>query len=189
MNKRIFAAIKLNFNSEIVENINKLKKNLSSEKIKWVDTSHIHLTLFFFGETSGNKVSQISDLLELVCNKYSSFELKTNTLGVFRNFINPTVLWVGLNKCNELELIYNDLLKKIDTLGYKPDYENFSPHITIGRINFVSNLEKFKKIILSKELCFAQTEKISEIILYESILKPTGAQYIELKKYPLISNY
>ena len=49
--KRLFVAIKITPNDEFLKIFQELKQDLKHEKIRWVETRNLHLTLKFFGET------------------------------------------------------------------------------------------------------------------------------------------
>ena len=69
-------------------------------------------------------------------------------------------------------------------LGF--DSQNrFSPHITLGRIKFIKNKQLLNNLIDTYSDVLLQQITVSNIILYESILKPSGAEYRIIEKFDL----
>ena len=50
--KRLFIAIDIPGNKEVLQTFNDFKASLPLNKIKWVDANLFHLTLKFLGDTS-----------------------------------------------------------------------------------------------------------------------------------------
>ena len=63
-NLRTFIGIDIKPSDDLLGVFYKLKNVLKDDSIKWVDTSTLHLTLLFLGETENNQVNQISIELE-----------------------------------------------------------------------------------------------------------------------------
>ncbi len=183
--KRLFIAIKIDISKELRNFIISLKKELSSEKIKWVDFKNFHITLKFLGDTPENLIPQIEKTLKNISKNFQKFDMQLKGIGVFKDIANPKVLWIGLEKNETLNELYLQIEKNVEILGFKKENRNFSPHLTIGRIKFLKN----KNILLEKILknCNKKWNKseVKNFILYESVLKKEGPTYIELEKYEL----
>ena len=54
--KRIFIAVKVNPEGELLRMFSSLKAILGAENIKWVDPANIHLTLAFLGDTDEKRI-------------------------------------------------------------------------------------------------------------------------------------
>ncbi len=183
--KRLFIAVKIEISKELKNFIVALKKELSNEKIKWVDFKNFHITLKFLGDTPENLIPQIEKALKNLSKNFHKFEMQLQGVGVFKDIANPRVLWIGLESNETLKELYQQIEENLETLGFKKENRNFSPHLTIGRIKFLKN----KKGLLEKILknCDKKWNKfeVKNFILYESILKKEGPTYIELARYEL----
>jgi 2'-5' RNA ligase len=179
---------------EVPENIQKevfsLKENISSHyaKIRWVKKENIHITLAFLGEIVEDVIEQVKERLQLVSKKHQTFTMTLQGVGVFPQMKRPRVLWVGVvpEVKEPITHIANDV---IDALGFlhPKDKKKFSPHITFGRIKFISDLSSLQKVIES--ISFETDEfMVNKITLFKSDLKPDGAIYTPLSKYPLREN-
>ena len=106
--KRTFIAIKIPLSKETLEFIGEIKLQLKDERIKWVDSWNVHLTLFFLGDTDENLISEIVDLLADKLKSFKNFNLMCKGVGVFKDMQNLRAFWFGLE---ENETLLN--LKKI----------------------------------------------------------------------------
>jgi len=77
------------------------------------------------------------------------------------------------------------LLVEFEQVGYLRDHGKFKPHLTLGRIKFISDLFVFHEILNDFNKDQLQVLKVDKLILYESILKPQGPEYISLKSFNL----
>jgi len=62
--KRTFIAVKIPVSRTTAEIIQDIKSELQDEKIKWVETFNMHITLFFAGETHDEMIKKISSEME-----------------------------------------------------------------------------------------------------------------------------
>ncbi len=177
---------------EVPENIQRevfsLKENISPyyAKVRWVKKENIHITLAFLGEIVGDVIEQVKERLQLVSEKHQTFTMALQGVGVFPHIKRPRVLWVGVvpEVKEPITHIADDV---IDALGFLQDKKRFTPHITFGRIKFISDLSSLQKAIGS--ISFETDEfMVKAITLFKSDLKPDGAMYTALSKYPLREN-
>jgi RNA 2',3'-cyclic 3'-phosphodiesterase len=183
--KRLFAALKIYPDNDFLASYRKLKAGLCHESIKWVEEHNIHITLKFFGETEERKIPGISSVLKRMAETTSPVRLQLTGLGIFGSSYAPKVIWAGIEPYAQLSLLMKDIHGDLVSVGYEPDRQNLVPHLTLGRIKFLHDktlfnrtLDQFRNIT-SAPLC------IGEIILYESILRREGPEYIALNKFTL----
>ena len=101
----------------------------------WVKPANIHLTLKFLGDTNPRQVPEIKERLAEKVSSISRFPVSLGEIGVFPNFKNPRVLWVGLeDPQNRLTAIQKIVEDEMTRLSFPPEHKNFSPHLTLGRI-------------------------------------------------------
>ena len=77
------------------------------------------------------------------------------------------------------------VITNLENIGIINDGQNFVPHITIGRINYISDKKIFNKIIQNYNTPNIQSVETKEILLYESILKKEGPVYNVIEKFKL----
>ena len=186
--KRLFLAIPIKTaDNSFVPLIDGLKRQLAHEKrINWVRPQNIHLTLKFIGDTPNEDIPKIIETVEEMLKNHKSFTMDFNRTGIFGSRYAPRVLWMGMKETpQELYNLEEDTLTAFDKLGYLRDRQNFVPHITLGRIKELCEKQYFQKIVSSIEQKSYIKQEVNEIILFQSILRPEGATYKELKKFLL----
>jgi len=180
--KRTFIAIKIPFTKQELGIITDIQDALKKEKIKWVESWNLHITLFFLGDTDDNIIQPLTEKLvkQLKTTKY--FNLVLKGLGVFKSIRDPKVIWIGINKSNELQMLKNEIDAIVSEFGFKTDEREFKPHLTLGRVKFVNNKTEFKDLLEKyKETDFGKVV-IDKVIFYESRLTPQGPVYKSLKE-------
>ena len=182
--KRLFLAIKFKAEDLLIQTFGQLKSELKHERIKWANLDNLHLTLKFFGETPVLDIDSIISTIEVITNAQSSFILQLESLGVFGSSYNPKVIWAGISKTNELIKLEQDLMRQLEEIGFKNDRQNFIPHLTLGRIKQLNDKKLFQQIVDKHKQSFFQESKIDKIILFESVLSPTGANHSVVQKFP-----
>jgi 2'-5' RNA ligase len=140
----------------------------------------MHLTLKFFGETDEKQIPAIINAVQAATAKTKPFTLKIADTGIFGSRYDPRVVWFGIQKHPELELLAQNLFASLEQCGWEPDRQNFVPHLTIGRIKELKDKPLFQKIIGKYNTLEVQEENVSEITLYESILRREGPLYVNV---------
>lgn len=175
--QRIFIAIKIDPENNLLRLHSSLKAILGSEKINWVDPSNIHLTLAFLGDTEEERIKVAAIMLKQKCSGFGEFDFSLSGAGVFKDYRDPRVIWTGIKNPEKLVDLHNTIRTGLEDTGFQTDDRPFRPHITIGRIKFIRNIEALKNAIESYRDTEIQKVIASEVILYESILKPSGPVY------------
>lgn len=178
--KRLFAAIKIHPSPQYISVFNDISSSLSHERIKWVEPSTMHLTLKFFGETDETKIPAICQAMETAVIQSTPFTLKVANTGIFGSHYNPKVIWFGIEKHAELEVLEQNIVDELAKYGWQRDRQNFVPHLTIGRIRALQDKELFQKIISNFNIIEIQEENVIEITLFESILRQEGPLYVNV---------
>jgi len=178
--KRLFAAIKIHPSARYISIFNEITSSLRHERIKWVEPENMHLTMKFFGETDEKKIPGIKQAIEAAAESSNHLQLKVANTGIFGSHYDPKVIWFGIEKLNELESLAKNIFTELEKRGYNTDRQNFVPHLTIGRIKDLKDKSLFQQIISKYTTVEIQEEKVTEIILYESILRREGPLYIEV---------
>ena len=92
---RTFIAIKIPAVEELKNLIARFRSVMKEESIKWVDPENLHITLRFLGDTADDMIKPIHESLNNAANKCSGFDLVLKGTGVFKNFHDPRVIWIG----------------------------------------------------------------------------------------------
>jgi RNA 2',3'-cyclic 3'-phosphodiesterase len=184
--KRLFAALKIHPDADFLVKYRELRHDLRHEQIKWVEEHNIHVTLKFFGETEERKIAGICSVLKKRSSATVSFDLKLSGLGIFGSSYAPKVIWVGIEPYADLSGLMKNIHADLTGIGFESDRQNLVPHLTLGRIKFLRDKIIFNRTADLFKTISSSGMRISEVILYESILHREGPEYIPLEKFPFI---
>ncbi|MCF8366248.1 MAG: RNA 2',3'-cyclic phosphodiesterase [Bacteroidales bacterium] len=183
--KRLFAAIKVEPDENLIETYDKLKSGLRDEKINWVPERNIHITLKFFGETPEDKTDGICEVLDDIAREHNGFEIQLQNIGVFGSSYNPRVIWFGMDQNAALESLANDVLGGAEKLGWERDRQNFRPHLTVGRIKSIKEKRFFQQTIDKFKNSKLQAVPVQSFYLIESKLRAQGPVYEIVEEFRL----
>ncbi len=183
--KRTFIAVPVPITEAFKNEIEKLKNDLSHEKIRWVKSSQMHITVAFLGDTKENDVSAVAQELPAYLDKCDAFIADFTGLGVFPKLSRARVLWADAGPDEKWMVLQSSIDKMLKKLGVSYDQKNFHPHLTLGRIKYLRQLNLLKHLLSKYDSYTFQSVAISEVHYYESILTPGGASYNLLKNIRL----
>jgi RNA 2',3'-cyclic 3'-phosphodiesterase len=183
--KRIFIALKIEAGENLLKLISSYRARLNKDHIKWTDTSNIHITIAFLGDTEEKTINAIISMLEEKCKGSGKFELILKGSGIFRNLNDPRIIFTGIEASEKLLQLNNLIMNGLKKLEIKMEDRLFKPHLTIGRIKHLNDTESLKDLIYEFQNYEIQLVPINEVILYESILLSTGPVYKPLRKVKL----
>ena len=183
--KRIFIALKIEPDGNLLRMISSLRSVLGNEMITWVDQANIHLTLAFLGDTDDDRIKMAGIVLRQNCSGFGEFSFNLSGSGVFSNFRDPRVIWIGIEKSEKLIKLNDLIMTGLKDTGFRFENRPFRLHITLGRIKFIKDHDLLKSALERYHDTFFQKVNAKEVILFESILKPTGTIYKPLGKFRL----
>ena len=173
MSKRLFIAVPIpeDVKERLMNDIN------LPDNFKKTAKENLHITLLFLGDTNKSLVPQLSSILSNILSSLNAFQLSICRTGQFPPKGEPNIIYVtgdeGQRSLVELaELVRN----RLELLDFS-DNKKFKYHITVGRLKFSGNDQ-----VILPQLTQEYHFKVDRVILYESILKPDGPEYIELWK-------
>jgi len=153
--------------------------------VRWTRPEGIHITLKFLGNINPDLVGDLRDALTPVCARQMPFALSVLGTGGFPDMRRPRVLWAGLNDPDQaLVPLAAQVDSALEPLGIAREKRPFNPHLTLAR---------FKSLKRSSDLIQAVTRMAGiegpaftahEATLFQSILRPTGAEYTALCRFP-----
>jgi len=149
--------------------------------MKPVEDENIHLTLRFLGNIPESLVDEIHNIMKAI--KFKAFTIHIKGLGCFPRITRPRVIWVGVSKgSDELKRIRNELERGLRRLGFKPEAEEFIPHITIARVKGSARIQSLIKVLNEYQDHDIGFMEVKSIRLKQSILTPRGPIYKTLKE-------
>jgi RNA 2',3'-cyclic 3'-phosphodiesterase len=163
----------------IIQATDELRLKISD--IRWTPQANCHLTLKFLGAIDESQVDSIGLALEHGLSLFPRCTINAKGLGVFPDAKRPRILWVGIEG-KPLAKLAEKVETALAPMGFQREKRAFTPHLTIGRWRegkpppqeFRSVLDKWKDHDFGGSA-------VHEVKLFQSILKPGGAQYQPLK--------
>jgi len=158
---------------------------LQKDKIKWVEEKNIHLTVKFLGEIQEDRIPELSAILRENASLAYVFTFRFTGLGIFGSSYNPRIIWAGIYPYDKLIHLMQTVQRSFVKAGFPAERQKPVPHLTLGRIKFVWDKVLFQKTLDSFKQLESAPITAGEIVLFESILRPSGPAYIPLNEFPL----
>lgn len=183
-NLRTFIGVDIKPSDDLLGAFYKLKNVLKDDSIKWVDTSTLHLTLLFLGETENSQVNQISAELQKPLQFVPQFSIRIKGLGTFGR-PDPKVIWAGFEPNDSLLALKHKVDEILLPFGFEDENRVYSPHLTLGRVKFLKSKQQLQNALqVYKDKAF-QDVLVDKVIFYQSTLTTKGALYRPIKIFPL----
>jgi 2'-5' RNA ligase len=107
-------------------------------------------------------------------------------LGFFPNVRAPKVIWCGARQGkSELFALAKLMEEAVAPLGFVPDKQPFSPHLTLARIPAMRGVEAMASVVKSHQEASLGEAQVESITFYKSTLTPDGPIYEALHQWPL----
>ena len=153
--------------------------------VRWTQTNGLHLTLKLLGEIDEEKSTGVKRTIQEVAGRHASFPLRLEGTGAFPGEHNPRILWAGFAAETGLLAFQDELERELVREGFPREERAFHPHLTLGRVkgpgrvrDAMLELEKYRRDSLGKMT-------VHKVALFESRLRPEGAEYSVLADYEL----
>jgi RNA 2',3'-cyclic 3'-phosphodiesterase len=183
---RLFVAIipPADVHERIVRVMEELKP--FSRASRWVRPEGLHLTLKFLGDVKEPQLACIAAELKEI-RALRPIELRFRGLESFPKHDRPRVIWTGIDVNKELTDLSESMESRLEPLGFPREERDFSPHITLARINSRERLENLARAMAGFASYDFGTMQACEFQLFQSALKPSGAEYASLGTFHFAS--
>jgi 2'-5' RNA ligase len=181
--KRTFIAIDIEPTPKFKEDYDMIRYRLRTEKINWVSDHQLHITLNFLGDTDEKMLPQIGQSIQRITSEGKIFKLILRSLGIFKSLREPRVIWIGCDKCSELEQMKKEVDRCLAGFGFESERREFSPHLTLGRIKGMYQQNQLSQLIALYKEVVMQEQFVDKIILYESKLSVTGPEHLKIQEF------
>ena len=181
---RLFVAIDLP--PALLDAITEVQSQLRkvADSTRWVRPSSMHLTLKFLGEVTESRVPAIDERLRTL--RAEPFQVHYSGVGFFPNARAPRVLWVGVGS-RALENLAHEVKERMVELGFPAEKRPFSPHLTVARSR---RDRRINPSVVEAAARYDGREFgaycTDRFYLFQSTLRPDGAEYKKLFEYPLL---
>ncbi|MGB0035350.1 MAG: RNA 2',3'-cyclic phosphodiesterase [Candidatus Acidiferrales bacterium] len=182
---RLFVA--LDFPGEVRQALRDLIARLrqQSSSARCVRPEGMHITLKFIGETDRANLDAIRAALSPI-QSANPVTMNFRSLGFFPNERRPHVIWCGVEASPNLAEIAAGVERALEPLGIPRESRDFVPHLTLARLDSHKGIEKLVSAAGELKSYDFGSARETEFYLYESVLKPSGAEYRRLAAYPFV---
>jgi 2'-5' RNA ligase len=175
---------------ELPESVKSFLVKISAElklcggPVKWVRPEGIHLTLKFLGSVPSDLLPRIQEAALPLFEAQQPTQLHVSGLGAFPHLRKPRVVWAGLeDPTGVLSPLVNSLETVLEPLGFPKEKRPFNPHLTLGRFKSNEKSSELIETIRQKMDIVGPSFVADHAILFESVLKPSGAEYFQLFRF------
>ena len=159
---------------------------------RWVRPEGMHITLKFIGHVDAERVDPIRAALETIRSE-QPVDMEFRGLGFFPNERRPRVAWCGVKASPNLPKLAADIERALEPLGIPLESRNFVPHLTLARFKADAGdrgadqlIGKLVQAAKKLEPAGFGTATETEFHLYESVLRPSGAEYTRLHSFSFV---
>jgi RNA 2',3'-cyclic 3'-phosphodiesterase len=142
---------------------------LNLPSARWTPPENLHLTLFFLGQVSEDKLPMILGELDQV--NFAPLELRFTQLGCFPR---AGILFADLEATPRLLRLQAHVALGMVKCGFASEGRPYHPHVTLARMRSPIRLDR-RLIALPSQL--QQRFTVAAVNLYGSRTLSTGAQY------------
>lgn len=154
----------------------------------WTAEQNLHITLKFLGEVEDGRLDRIASSTRDVCEKESAFEIRVSGTGAFPDCRRPRVLWAGITEgAGPLLRLQAKVEAALVAPGFEREARPFHAHVTLGRARSPRNVDRLADALASLQDVEFGTSLVAEIVVMRSQLRPGGAVYTPLERFPLKS--
>lgn len=186
MSVRLFVALELR--EEIREAIRDLIARLKplARSARWLRPDGMHVTLKFIGYVAEDQFDPIRTALARIRSP-QAVDLSFRGVGFFPNEKRPRVIWCGIQASSNLAPLAKDIESALEPLGIVLEPRDFVPHLTLARFTAPAKLPELVRATSEMQSREFGTARETEFHLFESILRPSGAEYRRLASYPFVN--
>lgn len=193
---RLFFAVDLP--ESLSEDVEAVQDRLrEAEGLRFTDPKQAHLTLKFLGDTDPGQLEDIQTAArEAIANAQverddgsaspiGPFDAEVGGLGVFPSIEYVRVVWTGFREGGaELAALHEALEAKTTALGFEPEDHEFTPHVTLARMDDARGKELVRKVVGETDPTIGRF-RVEEIRLKGSTLTPEGPEYETVDAFEL----
>jgi 2'-5' RNA ligase len=149
-----------------------------SSAVRWVDQGNYHITLAFLGEQEQTDLETLAEQLDYALQQ-TQFLINLSHPQPFPE-TRPKLLATMAEKTTDMVSLHQQVSSAINATNLLVDKRKFIPHVTLGRYRHSKNSYAGK---IPMNVSFETL--IEEVVLYESVLTTSGAEYEPIFRFPL----
>ncbi|WP_410766018.1 RNA 2',3'-cyclic phosphodiesterase [Haloferax sp. DFSO60] len=150
-----------------------------ADGLRYTNPAQAHITLNFLGETPTDQLRHVTDAVETAIDEsgVEPFDASLGGLGAFPSLDYIRVIWAGVHDgADEMTRVHDALDPELAALGFDPDERDFSPHLTLARMNDARS-KNYVRDILEEEAPEIGSFRVREVRIKKSELTSEGPNY------------
>ncbi len=184
--KRLFIAVPLNQDYRLV--INDFKET-QDQDFRWIPEKNWHLTLLFLGDFPETKTEQLRNHLEDFFCKQPPLAISPKDFILAPKLTKARMVWLRFAESTAFDQLVNSLFYTLKAFYEEAGlpfnislHKRQIPHLTLARFK---PFNAYNKVFLKGKNLIESLPalRINQAVLYESILKPEGAEYYDLNHF------
>lgn len=181
---RLFLAVELpaGVREVLARGLGQLRRDLPPAR--WVRAEGVHLTLKFLGEQPETTVGRLGEVVPASLAGLAPVTVRLGGAGFFPDDRRPRVAWVG-GKAPGLERWVDAVEGCAVELGVPRERRPFAVHLTLARLDRPWGAQAVEDFCVRVGKWTLPGFQAREIVLFESLLKPAGAVYTPLVRWPV----
>lgn len=148
---------------------------------RWQSAEQIHLTLSFLGNAGEERLADLDAALAAI--RHAPIPLSCTGIGHFATKGRATTLWAAAQPADTLIALAAKVDHAVRAVGITPQGMHFVPHITLARLG--RSAGPTDGFLSGQADLATPSVTIAAFGLYQSHLSADGAQYEQLRDYPL----
>jgi 2'-5' RNA ligase len=172
---RTFIAVPIEVPHALKEVLAVLKDTFPGERIRWTDLRQLHVTLRFLGDLPEEAIGVISEGFLQTYGIFRRTDFHVHGLGTFSHRSQLKVLWAGIGEDQAFHALHDATRKLLDGIVPFEGNGRFRPHLTVARMKHLREDERFRNEIAPYSERNFGICTVSRVVLFRSILRPSGA--------------
>jgi 2'-5' RNA ligase len=146
-----------------------------SESGSFTNKNNLHLTIVYIGETSAEELEVMKKKLSEI--EIKKFDYKTNRIKYFKKSNSRIIVYLGVDKIEPLENLYNNVRIKLKESGLNLHSEKYTPHITLGRQVKVKKNESLHNVycnsldLKATSISIMESKRVNDRLIYEELYR------------------
>ena len=158
---------------------------------RWARPETMHVTLKFIGHTiADGEMEKLDATRAALAEVHSSeaVEIQYRGVGFFPDARRPRVVWCGVESCAGLVQLAADIERVLEPIGIPREARAFVPHLTLARFKSPERADALVRLAAEWASRKFGSARETQFHLFESLLKPCGAEYRKIETYPFLRN-
>ncbi len=149
----------------------------SCEKVRWIPSEQMHLTVKFLGEIPESNVVAVSEAIAQASARAAPCTVEIACTGCFPAGGPVRIVWAGARDTPEaLDQCVETVTSELAQIGFASERRPWSAHITLGRVRDDRTGGRIRAAV--EALSFeAMEQPVEAVALMSSVLSPKGPTY------------